>query len=266
MTDPGAESMAGSGSGRLPVPYSERKLPGPILARQSDETSLRALICRIGHQMHSGGYIAAAAGTISARLDATHLLITPHGLAKGFLQPDQLLLLDLDGNGQATDANRELDPPGDLPLHLQCYQQRPDAWGVILAQPPTAIALTIAGVSMRTCVVPEAVITLGVIPTTSAFLPSSPEAREAIRALIPAHDALLIAYHGSLTVGADVWQAYLKLELLEYTAQVLHKAAQLGPISPLPPDKVASLLETRRRLGYWRPGDEERFCEMCGVC
>ena len=89
---------------------------------------------------------------------------------------------------------------------------------------------------------------------------------DAIRALITQHDAIMLAYHGSLTVGSDVWQAYLKLETLEHTAVILHRTAQLGPIRPLPPEEVARLLEIRRQSGYWRPGDEERFCEACGVC
>jgi L-fuculose-phosphate aldolase len=76
----------------------------------------------------------------------------------------------------------------------------------------------------------------------------------------------MLAHHGSLTVGGDVWQAYLKLEMLEHMALILHKTAQLGPITTLAPEQVAKLLEMRRQLGYWREGDEERFCEACGVC
>jgi hypothetical protein len=63
-----------------------------------------------------------------------------------------------------------------------------------------------------------------------------------------------------------VWQAYLKLEMLEHAAIILQRAAQLGPITTLTPPQVAKLLEFRRQMGYWRPGDEDRFCEACGVC
>jgi len=218
--------------------------------------------------MHEGHYIDGLAGNISARLDAQHILVTPSGLAKGFLQPDQLILLDLDGNrvGPVVDANRNLRPTSELLTHLECYKQRPDIQGVIHAQPPTAVALTIAGVSLRVCIVPEAIVVLGLVPTAAYNTPASAESRDAIRLLVAQHDAIMLAYHGSLTVGSDVWQAYLKLETLEHTAIILHHTAQLGPIMPLPPEQVARLLELRRQLGYWRNGDEERFCEACGVC
>jgi L-fuculose-phosphate aldolase len=218
--------------------------------------------------MHEAHYIEGTSGEISARLDAQHILATPSGLAKGFLQPEQLIVLDLEGNqiGPITESNRNLRPTVELLTHLECYKQRPDVQGVVHAHPPTAVALTIAGVSLRACVVPEAIVILGLIPTAAYSDPSSVDNRDAIRILVAQHDAIMLAYHGSLTVGPDVWQAYLKLETLEHTALILHRAAQLGPIAPLPPEQVAKLLDMRRQLGYWRDGDDERFCELCGVC
>ncbi len=250
-----------------PIPYSDRS-PIHLPATPADETSLRGLICHIGRLMHQAGYIDGGSGNISALLDAQRILATPAGLAKGFLQPDQLILLDLDGAkiGPANDTNRNLQPTSELLMHLECYRQRPDVQGVVHAHPPTAVALTIAGVSFRACVIPEAIVVLGLVPTAAYSTPSSVENREVVRALISQHDAILLAYHGSLTVGPDVWQAYLKLETLEHTALILHRAAQLGPIPPLPPEQVSKLLEMRRQLGYWRAGDEERFCDLCGTC
>ncbi len=250
-----------------PIPYSDRR-PANVSEASGDEGSLRALICHIGRLMHQGHYIDGTSGNISARLDGERILSTPSGLAKGFLQPEQLIITDLEGHkvGPSTNATHNLQPTSELIMHLESYRQRPDVKGVVHAHPPTAIALTIAGVSLRTCVIPEAIVVLGVVPTAAYSTPSSAENGNVVRALIPEHDAIMLSYHGSLTVGPDVWQAYLKLETLEHTATILHRAAQLGPIAPLPPEQVAKLLETRRQLGYWRTGDEERFCEACGTC
>ncbi len=252
---------------RLPVPYSQRQVteaPG----KRRDEASLRSLICHIGRLMHQAHYIDGTSGNISARLDPDHVLVTPAGLAQGFIQPDQLIVIDVDGNKVEPGAptNRDLHPPAELSMHLECYRNRPDVMGVVHAHPPTAVALTLANVSFQMCVVPEAIVVLGLVPTAPYSTPTSLETRDVVRALISHHDALMLAYHGSLTVGPDVWQAYLKLETLEHTATILHRAAQLGPIRPLPPEQIARLMEMRRQLGYWRPGDEEYFCECCGVC
>lgn len=243
----------------LPVPYSHSNLPaGQLSGGRRDEPSLRNLICHIGRLMHEGRYIEGISGNISARLDADHMLATPSGLALGFLQPEQIAVVSLDG----ADPNLS----DELLMHLDCYRQRPEVNGIVHAHPPTAVALTIAGMSMRTCVVPEAVIVLGLVPTAAFQVSGSSAGREAVRLLINHHDAILIAHHGSITVGPDLFDAYLKLEILEHTATILHRAAQLGPVTPLTPEQVAPLLAIRRKLGYWRPGDDERFCEMCGVC
>src|SRR5690242_6426044 len=143
-----------------PIPYPDRNLPVGAPGLLPDESSLRGLICNIGRLMHQGRYIDGTSGNISARLDDKRILATPTGLAKGFLQPDQLIIVDLDGNkvGPVTEANRDLHPTSELLMHLECYRQRPDIGGVVHAHPPTAIALTIAGVSMRTCVIPETIV------------------------------------------------------------------------------------------------------------
>lgn len=253
-------------SDRLPVPFSDRNLPaGPVADRQ-DEESLRGLICHVGRLLHQARLIQGTAGSISARLNANILLATPPGYSKGFLQPEHILRIGFSPERTGDPWQAETSLARDLESHLECYRSRPDALAVIQAQPPSAIALTLAGLTMRSCVVPEAIVMLGLPPTAAYSPPGSAPLREAVRVLSAAHDALLIAHQGAITLGPDLWQAYLRMEVLEHTAAILHRAALLGPIATLPPEQVAPLLELRRQLGYWRPGDEERFCEMCGVC
>lgn len=232
------------------------------------EQQLREQICQIGRLMHQFQYIDGTSGNISARLDDKRVLTTPSGLAKGFMSPEQLIIVDMEGRkvGYGTAANRDLKPTSEVLMHLEAYKQRPDVMGVVHAHPPTAVALTVAGVSMQQCIIPEAVVVLGLIPTTPYATPSSSENRDAISNLIRNHDALMLAYHGSLTVGPDVWTAYLRLESLEHTAKILYMAHQLGGATPLPPHHVEKLLQMRQQLGLTLPADGELYCEHCGVC
>jgi L-fuculose-phosphate aldolase len=231
------------------------------------ERRLRDQICHIGRLMHQFQYIDGASGNISARLDAERILATPSGLAKGFMKPEELIIVDLEGKKiGGTEANRLLKPTSEMLMHLEAYKKRPDVMGVVHAHPPTAVALTIAGISMQQCTIPEAIVVLGLIPTTPYATPSGAENRDAISHLIESHDAIMLAYHGSLTVGPDVWTAYLRLESLEHTAKILYMVQQLGGGKPLPPEQVKKLLDLRQQLGLARPGDDERYCEHCGVC
>lgn len=229
------------------------------------EQQLRHEMCRIGQLMHQKGFIDGTAGNITARLDDHRILATPSGLAKGFMRPEQLLIVNLDGErvDELTDANHHLRPTSESYMHLECYRKRPDVNGVVHAHPPTAVALTLIEYDFKQCIIPEMVVILGLVPTTSYTTPASSENRDAIADLIPEHDAILLSNHGSLTVADTLWNAYLKLESLEHGATIIHRALQLGQITAnIPPEQVEKLLQQRKALGLMRPGDRERFAKL----
>jgi L-fuculose-phosphate aldolase len=230
--------------------------------RAVTETDLRQQICLIGQLMHRNQYIDGAAGNITARLAPDRILATPSGLAKGFMTPDQLIVVNMLGErvDLPTPANEHLRPTSELVMHLECYRQRDDVAGVVHAHPATAVALSIAGYDFGQILIPEMVISLGIIPTIPYASASGPENRNLIAATVRQHDAILLAYHGSLTVGKHVWDAYLRLESLEHTAKILYMVHGLGGAKDrLTPNQIENLLAVREKLGLIRPGDYERF-------
>lgn len=235
-------------------------------ATETHEQHLRETICQIGRLMHQFQLIDGRGGNISARLEADRILATPSGLAKGFMEPEQLIIVNMEGKrvDTPTPQNEHLRPTSELAMHLEVYRRRDDLHGVVHAHPPTTVALSIAGVSLQRCLIPEAVVELGLVPTSPYATPSSTENRDAIRDLITEHDAIVLAYHGSLTAAADVRAAYDRLEYLEYTARVIYQLQQLGGGRDLPPQQVKKLLDKRKAQGFWRAGDEERFAKHCG--
>lgn len=226
-----------------------------------NEQQLREQICSIGRLMYQNHLIDGNGGNITARLGDNRILATPSGLAKGFMQPEQLIIVDMDGNriDDPSDANRHLRPTSELLMHLECYRQRDDINGVVHAHPPTAVALTLVDYNFQQVIIPEVVVLLGMIPTTPYATPSSVEDRDAISRLIREHDVIMLAHHGSLTVAASVWDAYILLETLEHTSKILFMAEQLGGARAIPTEKIGKLLDMRVQLGLSRPGDEERF-------
>lgn len=228
------------------------------------ETELRAEIVRIGKLMHQFEFIDGASGNISARLGPDRILATASGQAKGFLSPEQLIVVDTAGN-LVPPTPPGLKPTSELLMHLEAYKQRPDVNGVVHAHPITAVALSIVGIPLTDCIIPESVLLFGTIPTTPYANPSSAENQHAISELVKTHDAIVLAYHGSLTVGTTVWDAYLKLESLEHTAKIIAQAHTLGEVKPLPPEQVAKIIATRQQWGLARSTDAEEFCKYCGV-
>lgn len=207
--------------------------------------------------MHDKGYIDATSGNISARLDAHHVLITPGGVAKWLLSPDDLLVVDLDGNIQGKGS-----PTSEMPMHLVCYQQREDIQGVVHAHPPHAVALTIAGIPVQQFIIPEAIVFLGLIPTLPYATPSSEENGERVRQFITQHDVLMLTNHGSLTVADSVWNAYLKLETLEHVAIITTSVVQLGVIKRhVSWENIEKLLRQREMLGLSHVDEHGHFKE-----
>jgi L-fuculose-phosphate aldolase len=228
------------------------------------EDALRAEIVRVGRLMHAHEFVDGASGNLSARLSPERILATPSGLAKGFLEPEQLIVVN--PAGELVAGRPGLKPTSELLMHLEAYRRRPDINAVIHAHPITSVALSIAGISLAECVIPEAVVVLGLVPTTPYATPSSEENQRAISEVIVGHDAVILQYHGTLTVGRDVMDAYLKLETLEHTARIIALSKMLGGGPALPPEQVAKLIQTRKEWGFSRPGDDEEFCLACGVC
>jgi L-fuculose-phosphate aldolase len=233
----------------------------------TNERRLREEIVHIARLMYEKGFIVTNDGNVSARLAHGRILLTPAGLHKGFLEPEQLLVVDEEGHvvSAPTTVTRHLRPTSELAMHLAAYRRRPDVLAVVHAHPPIAVALSIAGISMATCLLPEVIVTLGLIPTTAYATPSSEENVRAIANVIDHHDALVLQRHGSLTVGTSPMQAYMRLETLEQNARILFMLQQLGVHNPLEAAEVRKLLEMRQRMGLSHAAETAEFCEKCGV-
>ena len=232
-------------------------------AKRLSEHELRREMLRVGRLMWERGFVAATDGNLSARMGADRLLVTASGVSKGFLSDEDLVVIRMDGETVSSYRGRDARPSTEIALHLEVYRQRPDVNAVVHAHPPLATAFSIAGVSLARCVIPEVIVTLGGIPTAEYATPGTPEVPVSIRQAIGEYDAMILAHHGSLTVGDTLWEAYLRLEKVEHTAEITLAAQQLGQVNTLSPQAVEKLAEKRREL-LQRQGRD--LCEGCMVC
>lgn len=235
--------------------------------REAREGALRQEIVRIGQMMYDKGYLSGFEGNLSTRLDGDRILITPSGLHKGLLRPEQLLVVDTSGRviGYQTEARRGLKPTSELPMHLEAYRQRPDIIAVVHAHPPITVALSIAGIPMDTPLLPEVIVLLGMVPMAPYSMSSSEEGATAIRDLIRRYDAVILQRHGTITVGDSLTQAFMRLETVEQNARIHYMLAQLGADGPLEANEVRKLLQMRRGMGLEREGDAAEFRRLWGI-
>src|SRR5215208_4786278 len=213
------------------------------------ESALRADMVEVGRRMYAREMTDANAGNLSARLGPDRLLMTPKSVCKGFMTPDMMCITDLEGRKLQGDR----DPSSETLMHLEVYRQRPDVNAVVHAHPPTATGFAVAGIPLDRAVLAEVLTTLGSIPIASYATPSTKELPDAVRMYIKAHDGMLLANHGALTVGADLFAAYYKMETIEHFAKISLVARQLGRENLLSRDEVNRLQELRGTYGIKAP-------------
>src|SRR6478752_4251434 len=213
------------------------------------EQQLRAAIVEVGRRLYARGYTASNDGNISLRLDDRRLLMTPKSVCKGFMSPEMMVVTDLDGKKLAGDR----DPSSEMQMHLEVYRQRPDARAVVHAHPPIATGFAVAGIPLDRAVLAEVVTTLGSVPIAEYATPSTRELPEAVRKYVKAHDGMLLANHGALTLGSDLFAAYYKMETIEHFANISFVARMLGGERLLSRDEVIRLQGLRGRYGIAAP-------------
>lgn len=209
-----------------------------------NENAMRELICDIGRRVWQRGMASANSGNISARLDAGEIMITPTLVSKGFMRPEQLLVMNLAGEV----LRGEGYPTTETPMHLRLFVEREDIGGVVHAHPPIATSFAVAGKPLDLHLIPEAVIFLGEVPLVPFHPPGSPELAEAIVPCLDDYDAVLMENHGVLCWGSDVEQAYHRLETVEFCAQVTFTAQLLGGARELPQEPLDNLLAVRKMM------------------
>ena len=221
-----------------------------------DESSARKLICEIGRLLYERSYVVASDGNVSIRLDENTVLATPTMTCKGRMTEDSLALTDMDGK-PLTDRRAS----SELAMHLLIYKIRPDIKAVCHAHPPHGTAFAVAGLAIDKPILSEVILTLGCVPLTDYGTPSTDELTEAMKPYVAHHNALLMANHGAVAYGADLWQAFDRLETLEHTAKIAILAKALGGANDLPEDAIEKLIDIREKAGYLK---ENARCQACG--
>jgi L-fuculose-phosphate aldolase len=213
------------------------------------EGQVRADIVEIGRRLWERGYVASNDGNISVRLDHGRLITTPAGVSKGFMTPDMLVVTDFDGKKLVGERRAS----SELKMHLQVYRDRPDANAVVHAHPPTATGFAVAGIPLDRAVLAEVVTTLGSIPIAEYATPSTDELPAACSKYLKAHDGLLLANHGALAIGPDLFTAYHRMETIEHFAKISLVTRMLGRENLLSREEVNRLQGLRGMYGIASP-------------
>ncbi len=215
----------------------------------TDRQSARQSICEIGKRIYAKGFAAANEGNLSIRIGENEIVCTPTLICKGFMAPDDLCVVDLDG----LQVSGHHNPTSELLLHLKIYQQRPDVRAVVHCHPPHANAFGIAREPIPTCVLPEPELFLGEVPTAKYETPNSQAFADSILPFVKKSNIVVLANHGTVSYHADMETAYWLTEILDSYCRTLILAKQLGHVEYLSNENGRELWPLARAWGFEDP-------------
>src|SRR5256714_7041613 len=207
-----------------------------------NEQEARREIVRVGQLMYERSYVVSSDGNLSVRLDDGRVVATPTMTCKGRMTKEACAVTDMEGK-PLTDKRAS----SELAMHLLIYRERPDVKAVCHAHPPHGTAFAVAGLAIDQPILSEVILTLGCVPLAGYGTPTTDELSDAMKPFVPHHNALLMANHGAVAYGEDLWQAFDRLETLEHTARIAILAKALGGAIGLPTESIEKPVNLREK-------------------
>ncbi|HUQ49596.1 MAG TPA: class II aldolase/adducin family protein [Terriglobales bacterium] len=220
----------------------------------------REELAHYGKLVHQQGMVSATDGNLSVRVESDLILATPTGMSKGMMQPEDMVLVDL--QGKKVEGTRNVS--SEIAMHLTIYRTRPDVHAVVHAHPCTATGFASAGMALDDPICSEVIISLGAVPLADYATTGTPELSESLMPYISDYDAILLANHGAVSYGPDLTKAFMKMEAVEHFAKILLVTHQLGRQQFLSKEDIRKLVAARdnyegnKSMASMPPGPIER--------
>lgn len=218
-------------------------------------------ICEIGRRLYAKGFAAANDGNITYRLSENEVLCTPTMICKGFMTPDDICTVDMEGKQLSGRKKRT----SEVLLHLAVMKARPDVKSCVHCHPPHATAFAIAREPIPQCVLPEVEVFLGETPITVYETPGGTPFAETVLPFVQKTNVIILANHGTISYGESVERAYWWTEILDAYCRMLMLARDLGKVTYLNQQKSQELIDLKTKWGWSDPRVAPGM-ENCDIC
>jgi L-fuculose-phosphate aldolase len=216
-------------------------------------------ICDIGDRIYKKGFAAGNDGNISYRISENQVVCTPTLVCKGYLKPDDLCIVDMEGKQLSGKRKRT----SEVMLHLAIMKERPEVKSVVHCHPPHATAFGIAREPVPQCVLPEVEIFLGDVPITRYEIPGGQEFANTILPFVHQCNVIILANHGTVSFGETVEKAFWWTEILDAYCRILMLSRGLGNINYFTEPEAKALLDLKQKWGFADPRIDTKNCDIC---
>ena len=210
------------------------------------EEEARQAIVRAGKRMYDHGYVVTNDGNISVRISSTEIIVTPTGVSKGFMTPEMMVKMNLDGDVLEAEGTK---PSSEVKMHLRVYAEDDSVMAVVHAHPIYATSYAIAGIPLDEPILSEAMLQIGAVPIAKYAKPGTYDVPDGIAPFVKGYGAVLLSNHGALTWGTTLVEAFFRMEVLENYAHIRFVVGLLGGGRGLDVEQVAGLAGIRKEMG-----------------
>lgn len=228
------------------------------------EIKIKEQICDIGKRIYDRGMVAANDGNISVKLNDHEYLCTPTGVSKGFMTPDYLCKIN--EKGELIDSNDGFRPSSEIKMHMRVYEKRPDVGAVVHTHSKFATCFAVSGQPLNRPIMSEAVVMLGCVPLAPYATPSTSGIPDSIEPYLNDFDSVLLENHGVLTWSDDLMSAYMKMESLEFYAELLYRTSLMGGADVFTKEQIEELVKVRHKMGISGKYPADRTGKNCYKC
>ena len=189
----------------------------------SEERKLRKEMCTLIHRSYDQGLFTSTQGTFSVRLDKHTFLITPYGVDRKYIEPEDIVRIEHDWR----EAGKE--PSRSVRLHKLIYDEHPEINAITVAQPEHIMAFGVTHTPIDSRTIPESYISMRDI----ARVPFGTNITdpEKISQLISEHSPVVMVENDSvISTGKTLINAFDRLEVAEFTANTIIHAKMIGEI------------------------------------
>jgi len=198
------------------------------------EKELRATLVEFVRRAYRQRLFISTQGSFSARVDGDSFLITPYQEDRGTLDVGDLVLV------REGECEAETSPSRAARIHEAIYRRHPEIGAIINAYPVNATAFGVTGAALDSRTIPESYIVIRQVARVPFGLQFEDPAALA-EEISHKRPAALLENDGALVTGADILQAFDRLEVLESTADAIINTCAIGKLAPMPDEATREL-------------------------
>ncbi len=189
----------------------------------------RNILVQTLQRLYDYGMTTTSGGNLSIKDDDGNIWITPSGIDKGSLRPEDIVKVT--PSGEIFGKHR---PSCELPFHRSVYGLREDVRAVLHAHSPALVAFSLTGRMPDPTLIPGAAKVCGKVAFAAYEVPGSEKLGKIIAdEFAKGADSVIMENHGAVMCGSTIAEAFARFESLDYVARIQINSTSLGAEKPL---------------------------------